>query len=320
MTTKLQQAVSAIKAGDVKISFQLLREVIANNPDHEGAWLLMSALVTPDQRQYCLDQVLRLNPQNLQAREALEKLLAPPPVQNVSPPKEPPKPVTASVEHPIPISPLPTAPFQKRLRTKYRTWLYTRRSQIHLTLLGAETLVTAVTQPRQLAQVQAAVTQGVLPDQLVREKQVIPLSNITKTKQVMSTLWVFYGTEGQEQFTRLELENTAMADEVLAVLSEKLGAGFSLGSQPIRKGNTLTLSVILVVSSATVCTFFFWVALVAASGQASSTDSIPTRSIIRLLELLGPGGVAVIGGVFILIALGIISFLLLKRLTSTELT
>lgn len=320
MTTKLQRAVSAVKAGDLKISFQLLREILAKNPGHEGAWLLMSALVTPDQRQYCLEQVLCLNPQNLPAREALEKLLAFPPVLDLSQSEEPPTPATTPVEHPIPTSPPPTAPTPERPRTEYRTWLYAQRSRIHLTLLGKETLVTAVTQPKQLGQVQVAVTQGTLPDHLAGEKQVIPLSSITKAKQVMSTLRVYYQAEGQEHSTRLELENTATADEVLAVLSEKLGVGFSLSSKPMHKDTALTLSVILTIGSAAVSTFFYWETLAVASGQATATGSIRTRCIIRLLELLGPGGVALIGGVLILIALGINSLLLLKRPTVTELS
>jgi hypothetical protein len=83
--------------------------------------------------------------------------------------------------------------------------------------------------------------------------------------------------------------------------------------------STLGIAVILIIVSGGITGFFYWGALEVSSGRAAATGSIRTQSIIRLLELLGPGGVAVIGAVLMLIALGISGSLLLKPPTVTEL-
>src|SRR5512139_3505851 len=71
----LNQAVIAIKAGDLAGGRKLLESVLEIEPDNESAWLWMSAAVGTDaERRHCLEQVLRINPDNTQARRGLEKL------------------------------------------------------------------------------------------------------------------------------------------------------------------------------------------------------------------------------------------------------
>lgn len=71
----LNQAVVAIKAGDLAGGRKLLESVLEIEPDNESAWLWMSAAVGTDaERRHCLEQVLRINPDNSQAKRGLEKL------------------------------------------------------------------------------------------------------------------------------------------------------------------------------------------------------------------------------------------------------
>ena len=71
----LKKAVSLIKAGNKQAGAQTLRAILKQNRNHERAWLWMTACVeTDNERRYCLDQVLRINPDNATARSALEKL------------------------------------------------------------------------------------------------------------------------------------------------------------------------------------------------------------------------------------------------------
>lgn len=78
MQTKLEQAVAFIKAGDTEKGKQLLSEVIKQNPMDENAWLWMTRCVTTtEQKKYCFDRVLQINPQNPHAIKGLERLNSP---------------------------------------------------------------------------------------------------------------------------------------------------------------------------------------------------------------------------------------------------
>ncbi len=299
MLERIQQAETAIKAGDTKTGFQTLREVLAENPNSERAWWVMSGLVPREQRAHCLNQVLRINPDNQLARETLEKL-------------RPQKPGTEPTEKPSP-------PQDTSSIGEYQTWLYAQRSRIYLTLLGKEELISVETQPKNLGRIRAAISEGEMPDPLFKEKTAIPLNQISRIKQMMSSLRVYYQEKGREKSTRLELENEAMADQVLSVLQNKLGPEYSVNAEPMKITTALGISLVLTIGAAALTGFFYWGANEVASGRAAATGSIRTQGIIRLLEVLGPGGIVVIGGILILVSLGVSAWLLLKPPTITEL-
>ena len=64
MLDQIQKAEEAIRSGDTRTGFEILRQVLAENPDSERAWWVMSGLVPKQQRENCLKQVLRINPKN----------------------------------------------------------------------------------------------------------------------------------------------------------------------------------------------------------------------------------------------------------------
>ena len=138
MLEKIQQAETAIKSGDTRTGFQILRDVLAKNPNSERAWWVMSGLVPREQRAHCLNQVLRVNPNNQMARETLENL-------------RPEKPETEPTE-----TEKPSAPQGKGTLGGYQTWLFAQRSRIFLTLLGEEELISGETEPKNLARIRAA--------------------------------------------------------------------------------------------------------------------------------------------------------------------
>lgn len=92
---KLSYAVQLAKAGKKGEALPLLKEIVRADPDNETGWLWMySCVATNAQKIDCLQQALRINPYNQNARRALEKLtlqdqdflysLGKPAVQNVS--------------------------------------------------------------------------------------------------------------------------------------------------------------------------------------------------------------------------------------------
>lgn len=289
MLEKIQQAEAAIKDGDTRTAFEILRQVLAENPNSERAWWVMSGLVPKEQRGHCLEQVLLINPGNQLARETLEKLQA------------------------------SGAPAEKGPVSDYQSWLYAQRSKIYLTLLGDKELISATADSRSAPRLQAALSQGELPDSLLKEKRVIPFKLIIRIRQIMSSLRVYFKTRKGEDSLRLELEDDAMANQVLGAIKGKLSPDFILKTEPMKIWSTLGIAVILIIVSGGITGFFYWGALEVSSGRAAATGSIRAQSIIRFLELLGPGGVAVIGAVLMLIALGISGSLLLKPPTVTEL-
>src|SRR5688572_12625286 len=79
---KLQQAVALIKSGDKKGGQNLLVDVVNSDPKNETAWLWLTSVVSEDKRVFCLEKVLSINPNNMQARQYLEKLKATEQVQS----------------------------------------------------------------------------------------------------------------------------------------------------------------------------------------------------------------------------------------------
>ncbi|HTX91522.1 MAG TPA: leucine-rich repeat domain-containing protein [Anaerolineales bacterium] len=71
---KLDRAIALIKAGNKPAALSLLKEIIRADPRDENAWLWLSACVDQvDQKKFCLQKVLEINPANLQAQNALRR-------------------------------------------------------------------------------------------------------------------------------------------------------------------------------------------------------------------------------------------------------
>lgn len=71
----LLDAIDLIKHNDIQQARALLRSIIQEDSNFEDAWLWMSVVVDDlDQSIVCLDNVLRINPNNWQAAGALHRL------------------------------------------------------------------------------------------------------------------------------------------------------------------------------------------------------------------------------------------------------
>lgn len=72
---RLLDAIELVKADRREEARILLRELIREDSNFEEAWLWMSLAVDSlDQSSVCLDNVLRVNPRNMQAAGALYRL------------------------------------------------------------------------------------------------------------------------------------------------------------------------------------------------------------------------------------------------------
>lgn len=74
MEDLLQQAMDAIRTGDWDSGRRLLVNILNTDLDNETAWLWLAAVVEGDRRRHCLEQVLRINPDNQAAQKGLAEL------------------------------------------------------------------------------------------------------------------------------------------------------------------------------------------------------------------------------------------------------
>ncbi len=75
---RLMDAIELVKANRREEARRLLRELIQEDSNFEDAWLWMSLAVDSlDQSSVCLDNVLRVNPDNSQAAGALFRIRRP---------------------------------------------------------------------------------------------------------------------------------------------------------------------------------------------------------------------------------------------------
>ena len=75
MENSLQQGISAAKAGDKARAYQFLTKATQDNATTEQAWLWLSGVVeNASERLFCLDNALRINPNNEPAKSKATEL------------------------------------------------------------------------------------------------------------------------------------------------------------------------------------------------------------------------------------------------------
>ena len=75
---RLMDAIELVKEERRDEAVQMLRALISEDHNFEDAWLWMSVAVDSlDQSSICLDNVLRVNPQNSEAASALHRIRGP---------------------------------------------------------------------------------------------------------------------------------------------------------------------------------------------------------------------------------------------------
>jgi len=98
MSNILQEAITAIKSGDKETGKKLLTDILRSDPRNEYAWLWMTQVVnTDDERIKCLQNALKINPNNENAKRGLADLQqkqtlprsTPTPVQQLRPEQKP---------------------------------------------------------------------------------------------------------------------------------------------------------------------------------------------------------------------------------------
>ena len=71
----VQQAIALIKAGKKNDAVQVLKNILKTDRDNESAWLWLAYCVEiPEEKIYCFQEALRINPNNEKVKKVLEQL------------------------------------------------------------------------------------------------------------------------------------------------------------------------------------------------------------------------------------------------------
>jgi hypothetical protein len=74
-SSNINHVIELIKSGNKQAALPILKEILQTNPNDVSAWSwLYNCVDTVVQKKYCLNQILRIHPENQKARDALIKL------------------------------------------------------------------------------------------------------------------------------------------------------------------------------------------------------------------------------------------------------
>jgi len=119
MSDTLQKAIATIKSGNKTAGKQLLSDILKADPDNEQAWLWMTKVVdSHSERVKCLQQALRINPNNETAQYVLKSLQE----QSTATSTQP-----TETSAPSPLKPLKRIPSQNQPTRKPLKRLSTRK-------------------------------------------------------------------------------------------------------------------------------------------------------------------------------------------------
>ena len=296
MSEVINQAENAIKAGDTKSAFELLRQVLAEDPDSERAWWIMSGLVQRSERQNCLEQILRINPENQFARDALTHLKVDPPQEEIKPEREIPKPAKKA-----PVTTLPD---------EFKTWHYTKGSRLYLIILGQERLIRAQAQTDLIPRIKAALRKKLLPHEYLEEIKSIPLNRIQTIREVGQSLQIRHWDKEVVRTTRFVLANPGLCSRIMDYLAKRLSPDYALQTKKTRTVLNLLISTLLVIGAAVLTAVGYWSVI---------SGTIQEPWLKGIITWLGPGGVSLAGALLLLVALGISGGLLFRPRIRREL-
>ncbi len=323
---KLQEAITLIRSGDRQIAQKLLTEILNAEPRNETAWLWMSALMSGEKRRFCLEKVLSINPNHVQARAQLARLTSATPPELTIPTTVsarvlthhvPSAPVEAQVESVPPSQPEETpapsyAPVQGTPLPK--VWLKTGKYLARLIYLEGNNLLVFDASPDKAAEVLEEVRLGVTPTQFDQIKNKFHLMNIkhvllTKVKSV--TLFgdglkiIGVDKSGNEKKINATV-NKENAEAILKALHDRLGSDFQRNTRPISRLRVMMSAIVLFLLTCCGTGGLYWFVqglkadVEAAGGMGGSARA---RGIAALLLLIGPNGFLCIGGLVLIVVI-----------------
>jgi len=301
-TDKLQQAVALIKSGDKKGGQNLLVDIVNTDPKNEAAWLWLASVVSQDKRAFCLEKVLGINPNNVQAKQYLEKLKASGQIQSNPTPQ--PSAANKEVAPKIAEQPIPSAP-------QYWIIPFSKNQFSRIIILeGARLLVleiVSVKVPAILDQVnRGTLTKEWFDKNIISKLKYVsvPFNQILQVRLLFRIKVDYRDETGKESSTEIDCEKDEISKAFIESLQKRLGGSFVLKSKPNSRWEVAGRSLTMMLVTLGITGFCYWGTLDLGTKELHGRYS----GIGTLLQLIGPNGILCIsGGIFIFLLIFIVS-------------
>lgn len=304
MTEQLQQAISHIKTGNKQEGGRLLSQILEADPANEKAWLWMVRAVSSDKKRiYCLERLLAINPNNQLAQQTLAKLKA----RNRTASTTPTHTSAPTTSPSQPTKQVPTS------RVAENVWLNLKGTLANkLVVLDTAGIITAMPNEKDLQQIQAQLRQGQpLTDIPGNNVEGIPMETIVKAEAFQHTrsLSIQSKPKDKNKNTTISFDDPASRDDFFHALRAKLEPTFQYELRKYTPFQVIFSTTLFMVLVGFVTTFLYTFAVAVQTGATrmprggSGLTKIIALIAFTLAKTLGPIGIAVIGGLIILLCI-----------------
>jgi len=322
MAENIQAITHLIKNGKKQEAYNALIRVLKEEPRNEQAWLMMTLVVPEDKKKACFEKVLKINPQNIHARQALGLVshnpkTKPVPSASVNQAKAEPSAqqearLNAAVKRDdsLPQAQSPAQPVKKepvRLKdtSNLKSELYVKGQKywIQVTLFIGSIIVHGQIERSDGKRFQQIIQEGKDPTQIMQRVVKINCQTIDEVVLNGSRIQVTYRADNQIKVKSLYFESKAMAESAMKNLYLRLPTNFKMKQEQAGTCSAIAgpgLMLLLGVGGTVFC--YFGAANIRLEGTGSF-GSYRTRALYNLLNLLGPNGVLIIGGIVCLVLL-----------------
>jgi len=292
----LQRAISLIQSGDKQGGRNLLIDIVNSNPKNEDTWLWLSSVVPRDKRAFCLEKVLEINPNNIQAKQFMGTISSNPQVQ-------------------IDPTPQPIPSEQESTSTSPQYWVIPVGKAVRVLVLDTKTLTMFDVVPKRIPLVLDQIKQGVATKDWYSENialgfqdmsfKSIPINKVTQARLLINRITVDYQDEdGKDTSISIRSDKDEVIESILAGLQNRLGNGFTRISRPNSRVDVAIRSLILLVVGLGGTGFCYWATLDLGGRELHGRYS----GIASLFQWIGSNGVLCIcGGLILLLLVFIIS-------------
>lgn len=313
--SKLQQAIALIQSGDEQGGQKLLVEVVLAEPRNEAAWFWLAAVAPQEKRVYCLEQVLSINPNNIQAQQFLAQLKVADPVMQISV-RAWLQPDFSDLQDGVSARPheIPAQVVAQPVSGVSAYWTVAVKKEVMVLLFQGAKLIMFNVIPDRVALVLSRVNQIAMTKEWFSENialgsqsityKSIPLNQVSRVRLFWDLITINYSDEtGKNTSAKINCRKYKTSAAMMAAFQTRLGDGFERISKPLSRWVVAVVSALALFVTYLGTIFFYSLARKLAGEELQGRGM--SVLIPAILKWLGPTGVGVIGIILLLLLLTI---------------
>ncbi|MBN1429093.1 MAG: hypothetical protein JXB07_11960 [Anaerolineae bacterium] len=305
MTDNVQRAIDLIKSGDKQGGQRILAQVLKTDPQNELAWLWMSTVVDRDKRRYCLEKTLSINPDNVQAKQALELLSqkeASSSLSQVVPEVQ----SSASLDaHELAVEGGFSAGASRSEMADADVWVKRTKYYVYVSILTRDEVIVGRAGANRTREIQSRVEQKLPVLELFGHTDTVRLAAVSKVILSLGTINVEYSDEkGDTRRLYVPCPDDEATEAAMDAFQRRLGSRFERTQAPLRTCMALGIPTFMILGVIGGTVLFFFLAQEAMTTAISG--SWRARALGMILRFLGPNGVLCIGGVLLVFFVAIL--------------